>query len=144
MLPTPWSLWGPAVLNTVCSRLPQARPYPSTEGHMSWAPSKQELPAHPPFISACRVLSPGSLWVMASRVPQLKIPSSLRTSHLALAEESNGRVMSQAGTGEDLFGCASQWLVNMQRIYPKCRTGAEEMSTASSEPRPRKAPGLWV
>ena len=82
---------------------------------MSWAPSKQELPAHPPFMSACRVLSPGRLWVTASCVPRLKIPSSFRTSRVALAEESNGTVMSQAGTGEDSFGCVSQWLVNIAK-----------------------------
>ena len=40
----------------------QAQPYPSAQGHsVSWAPSKQELPAQPPFISARRVLSPGRL-----------------------------------------------------------------------------------
>lgn len=38
-----------AVLNTLCSQLPQARPDPSA--HVSWAPSKLELPANPPFIS---------------------------------------------------------------------------------------------
>lgn len=131
MLPSSWSLWGPAVLNTVCSQLPQAWPYPSAQGHdMSWAPSKQELPADLPFISARRVLSPGRLWVTMSCVPHLEIPSSLSTSSLVLAEESNGMVMSQAGTREDLFDCVSQWFVNMQRIYPKCRTGAEEMSMA--------------
>lgn len=90
---------------------------------MSWTLSKQELPvpAHPPFISAHRVLFPGSLWVTTSCVPHLKTLSSLRSWCLAWAEECNGMGMSQPGTSKDLFVC----LVNTQGIYPQCRTGDE-------------------